>query len=208
MDKFESLKLQIEKILDSDKTVLIFIRHGETEANFTKQLSGWHDVKLTEQGLNEGKQLSKAFQPLRDRFAGIFCSDLSRARLTAELALGSSDKIQQSMELRELNFGDHQNKVYSADNKSIYEILFTQQYQAPNGENWNDVQNRIMKYLRSQIHKKGVYLIFTHGGAIFSMTHQFGYTNTIKNCSCIGLELDINTLEIMNQLFYWEFPTQ
>lgn len=48
MDKFESLKLQLEKILDSDKTVLIFIRHGETEANFTKQLSGWHDVKLTE----------------------------------------------------------------------------------------------------------------------------------------------------------------
>jgi len=43
------------------------------------------------------------------------------------------------MELRELNFGDHQNKVYSADNKSIYEILFTLKYQAPNGENWNDV---------------------------------------------------------------------
>lgn len=36
MDKFESLKVEIEKILDSDKTVLIFIRHGETEANFTK----------------------------------------------------------------------------------------------------------------------------------------------------------------------------
>lgn len=67
------------------------------------------------------------------------------------------------MELRELNFGDHQNKVYSADNKSIYETLFTLKYQAPNGENWNDVRNRIMKYLRSQIHNKGVYLIFTHG---------------------------------------------
>ncbi|CAD8094752.1 unnamed protein product [Paramecium sonneborni] len=207
MDKFDSLKMDIQKLLDSDKIVLILIRHGETEANFTKQLSGWHDVKLTEQGLKEGKELSKAFQILRDRFSGIYSSDLSRARITAELALGSGEKIQISTELRELNFGDHQNKVYSSENKSIYETLFTMKYQAPNGENWNDLKNRIMNYLKQQIKGKGVYLIFTHGGAIFSLTNQFGYTNTIKNCSCIGLELDCNTLEIVNQLFYWEFPT-
>ena len=36
MDEFDKLREEIEKLLTSQKTILLLVRHGETEANFTK----------------------------------------------------------------------------------------------------------------------------------------------------------------------------
>ena len=60
------------------------IRHGESETNLGKRLTGWFDTPLTDKGRNDAK---KAGLVLKDVvFDKIFVSDLVRARETAEIA--------------------------------------------------------------------------------------------------------------------------
>lgn len=36
MDKFDELRINIQKLLNSNKIILLLVRHGETDSNFTK----------------------------------------------------------------------------------------------------------------------------------------------------------------------------
>lgn len=36
-------------------------------------------------------------------------------------------------------------------------------YQAPNGENWDDVQNRANEFFKEKYLSNGTHLVFTHG---------------------------------------------
>ena len=35
---------------------LVFIRHGQSEWNLSNKFTGWHDVNLSEQGVEEAKK--------------------------------------------------------------------------------------------------------------------------------------------------------
>jgi len=60
---------------------IVLIRHGETAWNAARRLQGHLDVELNETGLRQAALLAQA---LRDeRFDALYCSDLSRARMTA-----------------------------------------------------------------------------------------------------------------------------
>ena len=63
---------------------LILIRHGETEWSRSGQHAGRTDIPLTDVGVAAGRALAPALA--RRHLVAAFCSPLSRARRTAELA--------------------------------------------------------------------------------------------------------------------------
>ena len=69
----------------------LFLRHGESQANAARRLSGWEDVALTERGK---QQASSAGTPLAKwPLERVLVSDLCRAIDTARLALGEWQRI-------------------------------------------------------------------------------------------------------------------
>lgn len=91
---------------------LVLIRHGETEWNALRRLQGQLDVPLNLRGERQAAALAAA---LRDEtLDAVFCSDLSRARQTAQaLANQHGVPLQQSVALRERCFGAFEGMLYA-----------------------------------------------------------------------------------------------
>src|SRR5665213_3022632 len=84
---------------------IVFEPHATTEDNETKRASGWNDIKLSELGIQQAKELGERRK--LDDFAAVFCSDLERAYQTAIIAFGNDTlKIFKDWRLRECNYGD------------------------------------------------------------------------------------------------------
>ncbi len=86
---------------------LLIIRHGESEWNVEKRWQGWLDAPLTARGLQQAQD--RASSLVRSGFAPavVHCSDLGRARRTAEIiaeALGVP--VRPDPGLRERSGGD------------------------------------------------------------------------------------------------------
>lgn len=64
---------------------ITFFRHGESEANAKRIAGGHDDTPLTEKGRKQITELSKKIDV--NKYDGIFCSDFSRAKETAEILL-------------------------------------------------------------------------------------------------------------------------
>ncbi|MDN6622372.1 MAG: phosphoglyceromutase [Bifidobacterium crudilactis] len=93
---------------------LILLRHGQSAWNKTNQFTGWVDVPLTEQGVEEAKHggdLLKEKNVLPDI---VFTSLLRRAINTANLALDEADRlwipVKRSWHLNERHYGALQGK--------------------------------------------------------------------------------------------------
>jgi broad specificity phosphatase PhoE len=83
---------------------LILIRHGATEWNLAGRYQGQTDVPLGELGRAQAESVARR---LRDEpITAVFCSDLSRARETAQIILsGRSVPITPTRDLREMSWG-------------------------------------------------------------------------------------------------------
>lgn len=70
-------------------TEVLVIRHGETPWNVERRVQGWHDVALNDNGRHQARllarHLAKLHQSGEQPLAGLYSSDLARARETAEL---------------------------------------------------------------------------------------------------------------------------
>ena len=83
---------------------LILIRHGESDGNAQRKFSGFQDVNLTEKGIWQAKRLARRLEGVQVN--AVYCSDLKRARHTAEIIFGDRGKdVVVSPNLREINFG-------------------------------------------------------------------------------------------------------
>jgi 2,3-bisphosphoglycerate-dependent phosphoglycerate mutase len=66
---------------------LVLLRHGQTIYNRDKIFCGWEDVDLTEQGIEEAKTAGQTLKKAGYSFDVAFCSVLTRAIETLNLAL-------------------------------------------------------------------------------------------------------------------------
>lgn len=135
---------------------IIFVRHGESEANKLNKneytiCTGQFDTPLSELGI---KQISK----LRDneifeKFDKLYSSDLIRAYDTA-LAITSSESIVVDKRLRERSLGAFEGqlvkelKIHPEYSKYFYDeelkhFAHSFVVKAPGGENYADVENRV-----------------------------------------------------------------
>ena len=71
------------------KTKLLLIRHGETDDNHRRIFQGQSGRGLNDRGREQATRLAARFERVGLRAAGLYCSDLERARETADLLSGA-----------------------------------------------------------------------------------------------------------------------
>lgn len=164
---------------------LVLLRHGQSEWNLQNRFTGFKDVDLTENGVEEAKNAGLKLKDAGIRFDQAFTSTLTRANKTAKLALenaGQADLIETMIyhdDLRERDYGDltgldkdETREKYGEEQVHIWRRSYDTQ--PPGGECLQDVvENRVRPYYEANIKAlveegKNV-LIAAHGNSLRAM---------------------------------------
>ena len=89
--------------------LLVLVRHGQSEWNLKNLFTGWKDVDLTEQGVNEARAAGRKLKAQGLRFDVAYTSALKRANRTLDLILeemGQTVPIVRDQALNERDYGD------------------------------------------------------------------------------------------------------
>ncbi|MBU1110977.1 histidine phosphatase family protein [Patescibacteria group bacterium] len=121
---------------------ITYFVHGTTTDNEQGISSGWYDVELSELGIEHA--LANKAGTEGKQFDAVFCSDLKRAVVSAELVFKDKVKIIQDKRLRECNYGKY-NAQPSEIVEPLQEQAITQRF--PEGESYEDVKKRIGEFL-------------------------------------------------------------
>lgn len=199
---------------------IFFIRHGENQANITKEFSHKNiNYSLTEKGILQAKQTAEYFSDKKIDL--IYSSPLKRASETAKII---SDYINKKYsiieELREINVGDLENSKPDKKSWNLYfDIIlnwkngnFNKQF--PGGENFYQALQRfkiaLSKILDNFNNQK--ILIIGHGG-LFSIvipyllqkkSKKFSL-DSIENCSISELNISQIADEYSIEILSWGY---
>jgi 2,3-bisphosphoglycerate-dependent phosphoglycerate mutase len=90
--------------------LLVLVRHGQSEWNLKNLFTGWRDVDLTEQGVQEAHDAGRKLKAQGLAFDIAFTSALKRAQRTLDILLGEMGqtglKILRDQALNERDYGD------------------------------------------------------------------------------------------------------
>ena len=136
---------------------LILVRHGLSVYNDQNRFTGWKDVDLNEQGVNEAKQAVSLLEKIN--FDMAFTSKLKRANDTLDLILKGIDQdipIEKDLALNERDYGDlvGQNKAEAAKEFGDEQVqIWRRSYDVPppGGESLKDTADRVIPYLNEKI---------------------------------------------------------
>lgn len=121
---------------------IIFETHSTTFDNENHLSSGHNDVEPSPLGEKQAKELGQRRKD--EHFDAIFCSDLQRSFITAEIAFGSKFPIIKDKRLRECDYGDltqHPSKEVDREKPKRISIPF------PNGESYEQTAKRMKEFL-------------------------------------------------------------
>lgn len=152
---------------------IYLIRHGATIWNAEKRIQGHTDIPLNEIGLEQSRQIAERLR--YQKIDAVWSSDLSRARITAEiLAEPHGLSVKTTPLLRERRFGDWegltQEEIIERGDKHILDA-----YRAavvadmpPNAESMESVWNRLSQALEEiiSLHTEGQVAVVGHGGSL------------------------------------------
>lgn len=151
-------------------------RHGETENNRDKRLSGWIDTPLTDTGLVPTRTVVAKLAGIE--FDTVYSSDVGRAFITAYViarGLRYDKEIHRSSGLREVNYGDAAN-IYSAEAYERYPLLDRDtHYTPPNGESLDSMQKRVFGTIDTlnKHHTDARLLLVCHSGVIAALRSRY-----------------------------------
>jgi len=140
---------------------ILLVRHGETDGNAARVLQR-PEVPLNERGMRQAEQLARRLSA--HGCVRILCSDLLRARMTADpIATRSGIAIEESPLLQERNFGDLRGVAYAA----LAEDPFGPDFAPPNGEDWPTFHARVADAFAFIVKRRrsagGALVVVTHG---------------------------------------------
>ena len=164
---------------------LVLLRHGESQWNLENKFTGFKDVDLSPNGINEAMHAGQRIALAHINFDQIFKSTLKRAYETAQLAMdasGQEDLIPKMIkhdDLRERDYGDLTglNKDETREKYGDEQVhIWRRSYDTrpPGGECLKDVvENRVRPYYESTIKPmvddgKNI-LIAAHGNSLRAM---------------------------------------
>lgn len=148
------------------------VRHGETENNRAKRLSGWIDTPLTNTGLLPTEVVIKKLSDVH--VDEMYSSDMGRAFVTAYVVgrgLNFTKEIIRSSGLREVNYGDAAN-MYSAEAYKLYPRLDRDtHFTPPNGESLDQMQKRVFQTIEeiSNKHTDSNIVLVCHSGVMAAL---------------------------------------
>lgn len=121
---------------------ITYFVHGTTIDNEKGIASGWSDVKLSNLGISQSKELKNLIKG--KKFDIVFCSDLRRAVDSANITFRGNTDIVKDKRLRECNYG----KLNGANSKKVDSLIIKHINKPfPNGESYKDVEKRISTFL-------------------------------------------------------------
>ena len=165
---------------------ILLIRHGQSEWNKLNLFTGFKNIELSEQGIEEANKAGQNFKNLDIKFNIVFTSELKRAQETAKIILQNLDqwdflnnegKIISNINLNERDYGDLTglNKKETADKfgeEQVHKWRRGYSDQPPNGESLEDVVRRVTKYFEEvikpaiQSNENDNILIAAHGNSL------------------------------------------
>lgn len=72
---------------------LVLVRHGQSEWNLSNQFTGWEDVKLSKNGVNEATKAGQLLKETGIQFDVLFTSVLQRAIKTGHIILEETGQL-------------------------------------------------------------------------------------------------------------------
>lgn len=163
-------------------SILVLVRHGESQWNLENRFTGWVDVPLSEKGVREAKSAGERLKKESIHFDEAFTSVLARAQNTLKLILEclgqSSIPVEKDQALNERHYGDLQglNKAETAKKFGDDQVkIWRRSYDIapPGGESLKDTAARTLPYFESKILpelKKGKnILVAAHGNSLRSI---------------------------------------
>lgn len=163
---------------------LLLVRHGRTLLHKDDRFWGKTDITLSNIGIWQAEKLRDRLTV--EKINAVYSSNLSRAHATAEIIASRHQlKITACDELNECNFGYAEGLTF-AEIKKLYPELaqvlsgFDTAVRFPGGENFNELNSRVQKFLeRLNEHKpKETILIVAHGGPL-----------QIMICNLLGIDI-------------------
>ena len=144
---------------------ILLIRHGQSEWNKLNLFTGFKNIELSEQGIDEANKAGQNFKNLNIKFDIVFTSKLKRAQETAKIILKNLNqwdhlyeegKIKTDINLNERDYGDLTglNKKETADKfgeEQVHKWRRGYSDQPPNGESLEDVVRRVKIYFEESI---------------------------------------------------------
>ncbi|MEW6104922.1 MAG: alpha-ribazole phosphatase [Bacillota bacterium] len=166
-------------------TRVFLVRHGETEWNAARRYQGHHDVPLSPAGERQAERL--ALRLMREKFAAVYTSDLSRAVATARaIARPHGVPVVQLRELREIDVGewegmsfDELERARPADVARWLED--TVNNPIPGGESYASLRDRVVP--------KVMELVRAHPDASFCVVSHAGPVKMVL-CDALGIALE------------------
>ncbi len=151
-----------------------WVRHGPTHAN---SLVGWTDLPVD---LSDLAAITRLNAHLPED-ALVVSSDLSRSIATADAVQGSRERLDHTREIRELNFGDWENRTFKdvaeTDPETSHAYWSNPGNVAPpNGESWNQTSERVSGYVKNMnVEHAGRNIIaVAHFGTILTQLQRAG----------------------------------
>jgi broad specificity phosphatase PhoE len=144
----------------------VFLRHGESEANRIRCVTGQSDSPLTDVGR---EQAAAAGEALADQpFQRALSSDLSRARDTARIVLsGREVALEETPLLAERGVGTFSGRNLDAlRDTGENQLLLGWNTRPPDGESMAEVALRVLPFLASLEPVEGPVLVVAHGGVL------------------------------------------
>ncbi len=171
---------------------IIFIRHGQTDANNEGVLQGQTDTELNNTGILESEKLKEQIKSMD--YDVIYSSDLKRAYMTASIINSKNKEIIKDERLRERHMGKLQGKkAYDKSLNVEYEKFASDPAYLNYGiEPLEEVVSRVYELIE-EITRSGFQrvLVVSHGfiSLIFRNYFYGGYhkwiENKIYNCGLI-----------------------
>ena len=172
-------------VASAEKTIIILVRHGETEYNKTHRYQGSLDIPLNETGLHQADLLAER---LKDVAIDVFISSpMQRAYVTSEKVAALHDRTIDYVDnrLKDPSAGDWEGKTFGEIEKLYpreYLLEWKQRwaYTPPNGDSLQSVQRRFRAVLDEVVEKYP-------GKVIFIGAHSKG--NAAVICSLLNIPL-------------------
>ncbi len=157
-------------------TILIFIRHGESDGNKNSRFNGNLDLLLTDKGREQAQKTAEYLD--KYKIDKVYASDLKRALETAKIiARRQNLDVIKDENLREIFGGDFEGKIYS-DLSKLYPTEFGMwlndlgNCRCPNGESIRELLHRFNTKIKdiAQENREQTILIGTHAMPIRVMS--------------------------------------
>ncbi len=161
---------------------IILIRHGSLACKYNGCYIGSLDVPLSAKGLEDAAAIGKYIADIHCEH--IFASPMLRVKQTLETALppGKIKKVEYDERLREINFGDWEEKKFPEISKQYPDEVKgwtggAAEFRFPHGARLEDFYHGIEEFKKTLLNSSGsTLMVFTHGGVILALI-----------CSVLGL---------------------